>query len=294
MKFRTVEAEKANYPVAMTCRASGVSAGGFYAWSKRRISPREEGEMKLAVRVREIHGAHRGRYGAPRIHAQLLREGHRTSRKRVARIMRQRGLKGRRPRQYRSTTQSKHGRPVAENVLDRRFEVAAPNDVWVGDITYLPTEHGWLYLAVLIDLFTREVVGWATSASLDRGVCVDALKSALQRHHPPRGLLHHTDRGVQYTSGEYTALLAAHGITPSMSRKGNCWDNAVAESFFATLKIELGDEALGKTAAELNVVLFAYIEGYYYAHRLHSTLGYQNPFAYEACKLTEPTAAPAA
>lgn len=277
MKFRIVEAEKASYPVAMMCRAACVSTGGFYAWRKRRMSPRAEGELKLAVRVREIHGAHRGRYGAPRIHAQLLREGHRTSRKRVARLMRERGLKGRRPRRFRSTTQSKHGRPVAENILDRNFDPAAPHEVWVGDITYLPTEDGWLYLAVLIDLCTRAVVGWATSDSLDRGLCVEALKNALRRHRPPRGLVHHTDRGVQYTSAEYKALLATHGLTSSMSRKGNCWDNAVAESFFATLKIELGDEALGKTPAELNVILFAYIEGYYHAHRLHSTLGYRTP-----------------
>ena len=278
MRFQSIEAEKAYFPVSLMCRAAGVSAAGFYAWGRRTPGPRALGEVALAARVREIYGAHRGRYGAPRVHAQLLREGHRVSRKRVARLMRHRGLVGRRPRRYRTTTQSKHGDRVAKNVLNRRFNADAPNKVWVGDITYLPTQEGWLYLAVLIDGCTRAVVGWATSDSLERGLCVQALQRALRQHPPPRGLIHHTDRGSQYTSDDYRALLACRGLRASMSRKGNCWDNAVAESFFATLKNELGEDASLKTRAELQRLLFAYIEGYYHHDRLHSTLGYRTPW----------------
>ena len=277
MKFRGIEAEKADFPVIVMCRAAGVTAGGYYAWRKRRLSPRAEREVALAVRVREIYGAHRGRYGAPRVHAQLQREGNRTSRKRVARLMQQRGLKGRRPRRYRRTTRSDHGRPVADNVLARRFNAERPNEVWVGDITYLETQQGWLYLAVLIDGCTRAVVGWATSDSLERGLCIDALQKALRKHQPPQGMIHHTDRGSQYASAQYREILAGRGLLASMSRAGNCWDNAVAESFFATLKTELGEDALLKTRDELKMLLFAYIEGYYHNDRLHSTLGYRTP-----------------
>ncbi len=229
------------------------------------------------MRIREIYGEHRGRYGAPRVHAQLLREGHQTSRKRVARIMRLRGLRGKRPRRYKATTRSDHDHPVAENLLARRFDAERPDDAWVGDITYLPSTEGWLYLAVLIDVYSRAVVGWATSPSLETSLCVHALTNALQRRRPKRSLLHHSDRGVQYASKAYRAVLLKHGITPSMSRAGNCWDNAVAESFFATLKLELGNELKNRDRDELRRALFAFIEGYYNTRRLHSTLGYRTP-----------------
>lgn len=259
------------------CRVAQVTRSGYYAWRKRKLSRRAEKELSLAVRIREIYGEHRGRYGAPRVHAQLLREGHQTSRKRVARIMRLRGLRGKRPRRYKATTRSDHDHPVAENLLARRFDAERPDDAWVGDITYLPSTEGWLYLAVLIDVYSRAVVGWATSPSLETSLCVHALTNALQRRRPKRSLLHHSDRGVQYASKAYRAVLLKHGITPSMSRAGNCWDNAVAESFFATLKLELGNELKNRDRDELRRALFAFIEGYYNTRRLHSTLGYRTP-----------------
>jgi transposase InsO family protein len=240
------------------------------------MSARARADVDLATRVTAIHAAHRGRYGAPRIHAQMSRDGVRTSRKRVARLMKERGLRAHRPRRYRSTTDSNHALPVAKNVLGRRFDTTRPNEVWVGDITYLETGEGWLYVAVLLDLFSRKVVGWAASERIDTNLCSTALKRAIRGEHPPAGILHHSDQGSQYASHEYQALLKQHRIRCSMSRRANCWDNAVAESFFATMKKELGDERPRTRAGGL-ALLVVFIEGYYNRQRLHSSIGFRTP-----------------
>ncbi len=256
MKFAFVAAEKANFPVSILCRVLGVSRSGFYAWQGRPPSTRATEDEALASAIANAHRKSRGTYGSPRVHAALRAEGRRLSRKRVIRLMRAQRLAARRRRRFRRTTQSTHGLPVAENVLARRFEVAAPNVAWVTDITYVPTREGWLYLAAIVDLFSRRVVGWSMSASLETTFCLDALAMALRTRTPSAGLVHHSDRGCQYASGAYRKALEANGLVCSMSRKGNCWDNAVAESFFATLKGDLVDHADFATRAEARTAIF--------------------------------------
>jgi putative transposase len=276
VSFALVLARKAEYPVALMCRALSVSRSGYYTWEERSRAPQLE-EAPLGVRIREIFDEHKRRYGAPRVHAQLRREGFKHSRKRVARIMRQRGLRARPQRRFCITTTSQHDLPIAPNKVARQFTVAAPNSVWAADITYIETGEGWLYLAVILDLATRAVVGWATSDSLHRDVCIRALRQALRVHKPPIGLLHHSDRGSQYASKEHRALLARSGIRASMSRAGDCWDNAVVESFFATLKKELIYRTRFSTRAEADADLAHYLDVYYNHKRVHSHLGYRTP-----------------
>ena len=270
------------------CRVLEVSRQGFYAWCRRGASRRKLDDVELAARIKAIHAASRGRYGSPRVHAQLRREGVRVGRKRVERLMRQQGLEARRKRKFRRTTDSDHDLPVAPNLLERNFETDGPNQVWVADITYVWTHEGWLYLAALLDLFSRRVVGWAMSTSLGRGLALDALHMALQGRQPPAGLVHHSDRGCQYASHDYRSLLDAHGLVCSMSRKGDCWDNAVAESFFGGLKSELVNDADFATRAEAKTALFEYLEVFHNRQRLHSSLGYLTPVEYET--LAERTA----
>jgi transposase InsO family protein len=277
MRFQGILAEKAAYPVSMMCHALRVSTAGYYAWKRRPLlSPRAERDLLLAVRITEIFREHRKRYGVPRIHAQLAREGIHVSAKRVGRIMRKRGMKALHPRRHRCTTDSSHKLPIAPNVLARNFAPGRPHRAWVGDITYLRTREGWLYLAVLIDIGSRAVVGWATGDSLEAELAIRTLQMALENHRPPRGIVHHTDRGSQYASKEYRALLSKHGIRCSMSRRANCWDNAVAESFFATVEKEL-QEDIPATREIAHGRVFAFIEGYYNRKRLHSSLGYRTP-----------------
>ncbi|MFP2962870.1 IS3 family transposase, partial [Myxococcus sp. 1LA] len=230
----------------------------------------------------------RGTYGSPRVHAELRAKGRRVSRKRVARLMGQQGLAARRTRRFVHTTDSRHTQPVASNVLARDFSADAPNRTWVTDITYVWTRQGWLYLAVVLDLFSRLVVGWAMGEFIDRHLVLGALDMALKRRRPPRGLLHHSDRGSQYSSEDYQRALASRGIECSMSRKGNCWDNAVAESFFSTLKMELVHDADFATRDQARAALFEYIEVFYNRQRRHSTLGYVSPVEYE--RLASPVA----
>ncbi len=265
----------------MLCRVLGVSRAGFYAAQQRPVAPRVTEEARLAVQIAAIHRASRRCYGSPRVHAELRAHGQCISRKRVARLMRGAGLAARRRRAFRVTTQSGHRRPVAPNRLARQFTAPAPNRVWVSDITYLPTVEGWLYLAVVLDLFSRRVVGWATSDRLGEGVALEALGMGLARRRPPPGLLHHSDRGSQYASAEYRAILAAHGMACSMSGVGSCWDNAVAESFFATLKVELDLAGAWRTRAAAHRAVFDYIELFYNGQRRHSTLGYLSPSGFE-------------
>ncbi len=239
MKFALIDAEKANFPVGLMCRQLGVSRSGYYAWRTRPQSARASEDIELGARVLQVHLESHRRYGSPRVHKALAAEGRHVSRKRVVRLMKLRSLAARPLKRYVATTNSEHQLPLASNVLARRFDVEKINTAWAGDITYLATAEGWLYLAVIIDLYSRRVVGWATSDSLERTVCIEALRVALDARRPAPGLIHHSDRGVQYASSDYRDLLHQHGIVCSMSRRANCWDNAVAESFFSTLKTEL-------------------------------------------------------
>ena len=281
MRFAFIAAEKAAFPVTVLCRILAVSRAGFYAAQARPVPGRARGDAQLAVEIAAIHGASRQRYGSPRVHAELRARERGVSRKRVARLMRQRGLAARRRRRYRVTTDSRHPFPVAANVLARQFTAPAPDAVWVTDITYIPTGEGWLYLAVILDLYSRGIVGWAMSERITRQLTLDALGMALARRRPPPGLLHHSDRGSQYASGDYQTALGRQGIVGSMSRRGDCWDNAVAESFFATLKVELVHEALWPTRAAARTALFDYIEVFYNQQRRHSSLGFLSPLAFE-------------
>lgn len=281
MRFGFIAVEKAAFPVRLLCRVLEVSRAGFYAWQTRPPAPRARADARLGLEITAIHAESRHRYGSPRIHAELVARGCRTSRKRVARLMRVHGLAARRRRRFRVTTQSRHPFPIAPNVLARQFDRAHPDQAWVTDITYIPTGEGWLYLAVILDLCSRFAVGWAMSARITDELTLDALGMALARRRPPLGLLLHSDRGSQYASGDYQQLLAQHGIVCSMSRRGNCWDNAVAESFFATLKVELVHDATWETRATARTELFDYIEQFYNGQRRHSALGYLSPRVFE-------------
>lgn len=287
MKFAFIQAQKACFPVEMMCQHLGVSRSGYYAFCHRRPSLRRQQDQALGAQIQAIHQQSRGTYGRPRVQAVLRSQGIKTSSKRVGRLMKQQGLHARRPRRYRRTTDSSHALPVAPNVLARAFWAQAPNQAWVGDITFIPTAQGWLYLAVLLDLFSRRVVGWSMSETIDRALCLSALQMAMQDRDPAPGLVHHTDRGSQYASGEYQTALLLFGLVGSMSRKGNCWDNAVAESFFATLKTELCHDRRFATRAEARQAIFEYIEVFYNRERLHSSLDYRSPTQYEALHTEE-------
>jgi len=267
------------------CRVLGVSRAGFYASGQRGRSARALCDEQLRAQVCAIHERSRLTYGSPRVRAELRAAGTRCSRKRVARLMREAGLrvKGRRPPRP-QTTDSRHGYGVAENVLGRRFAVehcGGVNRVWCGDITYVPTREGWLYLAVLLDLGSRAVVGWAMSETLESSLALDAWRMAVARRRPAKGLLHHTDRGSQYASIDYRELLAQRAVVVSMSGRGDCYDNAVAESFFATLEWELIQVSDWRTRTEARRALFEYIECWYNRRRRHSSLGYLSPLEYE-------------
>jgi transposase InsO family protein len=281
VRFAFVAVEKAAFPIRLLCRTLQVSRAGFYAWQARPAASRAQADARLGVEIAAIHATSRQRYGSPRVHAELAARGRRTGRKRVARLMRARGLAARRRRRFRVTTQSRHPFPIAPNVLARQFERAGPDQAWVTDITYIPTGEGWLYLAVVLDLCSRVAVGWAMTERITDDLTLAALGMALAHRRPPRGLLHHSDRGSQYASGDYQRVLAQYGMVGSMSRRGDCWDNAVAESFFATLKVELVHDAAWATRAVARAELFEYLEVFYNGQRRHSALGYLSPRAFE-------------
>jgi transposase InsO family protein len=279
-RFAFVAAERANHAVVALCRAVGASASGFYAWLRAipAVRARTEAEAGLRGHIGRIFATRRHVYGAPRVHAELRREGRRHSRRRVARLMREMGLAARRGRRRAPrTTDSRHDLPVAPNLLDRNFAAERPDAVWLADISYLPTDEGWLYLAAVEDMATREIVGWSMADHLRAGLCTDALVMALQRCRPPRGLVHHSDRGVQYASEPYRQVLERHGIRQSMSRKGNCLDNAPMESFFASLKKEQIHHVRFRTREEAKAAVFDYVEIFYNRQRLHSAIGYRTP-----------------
>lgn len=289
MKFAWIDAEKAHYPVSKLCKNLDVSTAGFYAWRSRGASSRAVEDRRLTALVHAAYNIGRRYYGSPRVHQELRVQGERVSRKRVIRLMQREGLVGRVRRRYRCTTMSEHDQAVAPNILARNFSPAQPNESWAGDVTELTTGSGKLYLAVILDLCSRFVVGWALSASNDRYLALRALNAALQRRRPGTGLLHHTDQGSPYASEDYQRVLAEHGITCSMSRRGNCYDNAVAESFFSTLKLELGERFINHNAAKHR--LFDYIEVFYNQQRRHSSLGYVSPAEYERTMSAEMMAA---
>ena len=289
MKYACMARHVGEYPVRLMCRALRVAPSGFYAAEQQRQgrrprSARVRANQRLLVAIRSIHRASQGRYGAPMVHAELQAQGERCGRHRVARVMRGAGLRGRTPRRFRVTTVSRHREPVAANVLARRFAPAAYRErdqVWVADLTYLATREGWLYLAVVLDLGSRRVLGWCADRGLDQSLTLRALDRALLLRHPAPGVIHHSDRGVQYASAAYQDRLRAHGMISSMSRAGDCWDNAVVESFFATLKRDLVRSARWATRADAYRALTEFIDRWYNHQRRHSALGYLSPIAYE-------------
>ena len=274
------------YPVRLMCRALQVSPSGFYAAQGRPPSARAQQDQRLRLAIRTAHAESHRRYGAPKIHAELRAQGQRCAKKRVARLMQLDGLRGRTRRRFRvPTTQSAHPLPIAPNHLDRQFSVAVQRErdrVWAADITYVPTQEGWLYLAVVLDVASRRVIGWCADERLDDSLTIRALTQALRHRRPSTGLVHHSDRGVQYASAAYRALLQQQGLTSSMSRKGDCWDNAVVESFFSILKNELRPEReRWATRALAHAALAPYIDTWYNYQRRHGTLGFKSPYHYE-------------
>ena len=281
MRFAFIQVEKAIFPVRALCRNLEVSPSGFYAWRERKPSARRQRNERLRVSIRALHAASRRTYGSPRIHRDLREANERVGCKRVARLMREEGLQSRRKRRFRVTTNSNHSEPVAPNILARDFQAKNPNERWVADITYVWTREGWLYVAAILDLFSRRVVGWSADGRIDGGLVSSALAMALDTRGPKPGLVHHSDRGSQYASKEYRRQLRTRRIRSSMSGKGDCWDNAVAESFFATLKTELVNDQDYLTRQQATGSIAEYIEVFYNCRRRHSALGYLSPLAFE-------------
>jgi transposase InsO family protein len=281
VRFRFIDAEKANHSVRDLCRNLRVSRSGFYAWRSRPESQRRLEDRRLTQVIRTAHRESRCTYGSPRLHAAFHELGERVSRKRIARLMREAGLEARRHRRFKRTTDSNHPHPIAPNILDRQFMADRQNLWWVGDITYVWTDEGWLYLAVLLDVFSRRVVGWSMASTITRQLALDALQMALDGRAPGPELGHHSDRGSQYASNDYRNRLKANGITCSMSRRGNGWDNALSESFFGSLKIGCVDRQRFATRAQARAAIFDYIEVFYNRQRRHSTLGNISPAEFE-------------
>ncbi len=281
--YKLIDAEKANYSVTLLCSALEVSTSAYYEWANGEVSERQKRDEALKVHIKAIHRRSRGTYGSPRVHRELLEEGHLVGRKRVSRLMAELALCGIPKRKFKGgTTDSEHGNAVADNVLQRNFNAERPNEAWVGDITYLATAEGWVYLAVLIDLHSRKVVGWALESHMETELCLTALRQALTTREPPAGLVHHSDRGSQYASHAYQAVLRDADCVASMSRKGNCWDNAVAESFFGTLEQELvAQSELWQDADDARRAVGDYIHQFYNLHRRHSTIGMVSPTVFE-------------
>lgn len=287
--FAYLEAHRGKYPTKLMCKVLEVSEGGYYRWRKRPKSAHAAKDEDLKHKVRELHCASRATYGAPRIHQDLKAAGERVGRKRVARLMKQQGLRGKCKRRFKVTTKTNPKRTLAANLLEQNFRADAPNQTWVSDITYVPTNEGWLYLAVVLDLFSRKVVGWAMSSRMNDDLTLKALRMALQRRRSPSkinfsGLVFHSDKGSQYASRAFGLELQKHQILQSMSGKGNCFDNAVCESFFATLKTEevkSHRSGIYRTRQQAMTALFDYIETFYNRTRRHSTLGYRSPLDFE-------------
>ena len=281
MTFAFIEAHQEEWPVRVLCDALEVSPAGYYAWLRRPPSFQEQRRQALLVLIQAVHAEAKQRYGSPRVHAALAARGEPCSINTVAKVMRDHGIRAKSARKFRCTTDSNHPLPVAANILDRQFDPAGPNEAWVADITYIPTREGWLYLAIVEDLYSRKVVGWSMADTMESRLVVDALELAVQRRLPGEGLVAHSDRGSQYASEHYQRLLGKHGIECSMSGVAQCWDNAPAESFFASLKKELTHHEDYQTREEAKASIFEYVEIFYNNQRLHSSLGYLTPAEYE-------------
>ena len=281
MKYAFMDEQRGAHSVEKMADVLSVARSGFYAWLDGQESARTAEERQLVGQMRGIQNEMHDSYGSPRMAAELRRRGRRIGHNRVARIMRENVLGPRRRKRFVLTTRSEKGQKVAQNLLERNFDVSAPNRVWVSDITYLATAEGWVFLCVVLDLYSRKVVGWSLSASLSAELVVAALTMAVIQRRPPRGLVFHSDRGVQYGSGEFLELVRLHGFLQSMSRKGDCWDNACAESFFKTLRAELIRWRIYRDGEEARQAVFEYVEAFYNRRRLHSYLGYTTPSEYE-------------
>ena len=281
MIYQFISEHRQEFPLKLMCRVLEVSVSGYFAWKGRPPSKHTREDKTLTETIKTIHLKSRTTYGAPRVKAELKEQGIQISCARITRLMKQAGLKVRCKRKFKDTTTSSHRLPVAQNLLERNFEAAEPNQKWTTDITYLPVKEGWLYLAVVLDLFSRKVVGWAMRETLQTELVISALEMARKNRQPHSGLLHHSDQGSQYASLEYRQALERLEAVQSMSRKGECWDNAVTESFFATLKMELELDQLQGTRAETRSMVFDYIESFYNRERCHSSLGYLSPSHFE-------------
>jgi len=281
VKFHFIQAHSGEYPIALMCRALEVSESGYHAWSKREVSKRAQEDQVLAEQIEQIFQANRGVYGSPRIHAELQEQGKRYGRKRIARLMQERGISAQRKRRRVRTTDSHHSNPVAPNLLNRQFSASAPHTKWVTDITAIETAEGDLYLAGVVDIYSRMAVGWAMGNWRDEQLVTDALMMAVSRRRPHPGLLHHSDRGSQYTSQGYLALLSSYGVEVSMSKKADCYDNALMESFFGTVKEECVYRHTFRTRSEARQTIFEYLEVFYNRTRRHSALGQVSPLIYE-------------
>ena len=281
MIFRHIDATKADLSLARTCALFGVSASGFYAWKRRKPSLRQLTDMVFLAHIRSQFSLSRETYGSPRMHVELREDGLAIGRHRVARLMRENGLKALQKRRFKKTTDSDHGGPVAPNVLDQDFTAEQPNEKWGADISYIWTAEGWLYLAVVVDLFSRRIVGWATSDRMKKDLALTALNRALAVRQPVAGIIHHSDRGSQYCAGAYRKLLADHRIVVSISGKGNCYDNAIVETVFKTIKSELIWRTAWQSRNQAHIAIGRYIDGFYNPVRRHSALGYKSPCRFE-------------
>lgn len=291
MKYAFIKAQEVAFPVQAMCQVLGVSRSGYYAWQERPEARTDAAEVSVSVEIAAAHRRSRGTYGSPRIHRELRARGICISRKRVERLMREKGLQGAQKRQFRCTTDSRHSLPIAANELNRNFNPEQADRVWAGDVTYIATEEGWLFLAVIVDLFSRRVVGWSVSDANDTKLASETLRRALVARRPEAGLLHHTDRGSPYAALAYTNILRQYGIVASMSRAGDCYDNAVVESFFGTLKAELVRGRAYPSRAAATAAIGDYIENFYNPQRRHSHLQYLSPIEFELRSQTAALAA---
>jgi putative transposase len=285
MKYRFMDGYRSEFEVGKMCRALRVSRSGYYAWRKEPVSNREKEDGKLAVEIRGIHERSRRTYGSPRVHAEMREKGYRIGRNRVARLMREHGIRSKVKKRFKVTTHSKHGLPVAANLLKRNdIQVHRPNQVWVSDITYIRSKEGWVYLCIMMDLYSRNIVGWSMEDRLTKELVMKSLHMACMRRGTERGIIIHSDRGSQYASKDFREMVAEKGFIASMSGKGNCYDNAYAESFFHTMKVEEVYGRVYRTRQEARVRMFEYIEVFYNRLRKHSQLGYLSPYQFEQKK----------
>ena len=285
MKFQFITQHQGVFPIRCMCETLEVSPSGYYAWRNRPECRRKREDRRLVLEIKAIHMENRGAYGSPRIHAELKARQMRHGKKRVARLMRENGIRAKQKKKFKATTDSTHSYPVAPNLLERDFSARGPNQKWLADITYIWTREGWPYLAAVMDLFSRPIVGWSMSKRMTKELVLEALAMAVKHRKPGPGLVHHSDRGSQYACSDYQRALADHGMVCSMSRKGDCWDNAPMESFFHTLKTELVHHRDCQTRRQAKADIFEYIEVFYNRSRRHSALGYMTPAQYEMIKV---------